>query len=187
MALKIILEAVRSYVGINGSHLNSCADVCLLFDPTVFCWTERASLSILGANTKCRLLQLKHRHLGAGKLSSVPALVVNFQVAIAVSLENLQVKTCPEFGASSSFQFQKQIHDESRTNWACFLEIFTRRLHWSGSEISKTSRRGMSAWVCLERCRVICQWKSIFIELPWGAPCNPALRHSVPDNASSLP
>lgn len=37
---------------------------------------------ILGANTKWRLLHLKHRHLEAGKLSSVPALVVCFQVTI---------------------------------------------------------------------------------------------------------
>lgn len=76
-------------MGINGSHFNSCEDVCFLLDPTVFCWTERAFLSLLGANTKCRLLQPKHRHLEAGKLSSVPAPVVSFQVAVAVSLENV--------------------------------------------------------------------------------------------------
>lgn len=88
MALKITLEAVRNYVGINGSHLNSWEGVSLLLDPAVSCWTEGAFLSILGANTKCRLLQPKHRHLEAGKLSSVPALV-SFRVAVAVSLENL--------------------------------------------------------------------------------------------------
>lgn len=88
MAVKITLGAVRSYVGINGSHLNSWEDVCLLLDPTVLCWTKRAVLSLLGANTKCRLLQPKHRHLQTRKLSSVPALV-SFQVAVAVSLENL--------------------------------------------------------------------------------------------------
>lgn len=52
MALKITSEAVGSYVGINGSHFNSCEDVFFLLDPAVFCWTERAFLAILGTNTK---------------------------------------------------------------------------------------------------------------------------------------
>lgn len=37
MALKITSEAVRSYVGVNGSHLNSCEDICLLLDSAGFC------------------------------------------------------------------------------------------------------------------------------------------------------
>lgn len=78
---------------------------------TLLCSIELKGLvyilsGILGANTKWRLLHLKHRHMEAGKLSNIPALVC-FQVTITcpvVSQKHLHVKARPEFGAAGPLQ-----------------------------------------------------------------------------------
>jgi len=70
---------------INGSYLKAVKIFACCW--TLLCSVELKELTyicsrILDANTKWRLLRLKHMHLEEGKLTSTPILVACFQVTI---------------------------------------------------------------------------------------------------------
>lgn len=169
-----------SSVGISGSYLNSCEDVCLLSDPTLFCWTESAYL-FLKENTWCKQNgDCLSASTGTRKQENW-ALFLLLLCAFKWPLPTLLFhKIICRWRHVQSLVLQvlrsskrKSVMSPAHTGFA-FWEYPQGGVQWSRSEISKASGsmgQGVSAWVCLEWCRMICQWKSIFIELSVESCC----------------